>query len=121
MRKYGNHICVLQGWNTSHPAFLLEIYEMLPPDSILSKKIMDKLEREEKKLELEIKKAAKTGNKQATTVLAKQLIQLRKQKTRTFTAQSQIRGAKNQAHAMGANAKLAETMVTFMCPSAKLI
>ena len=70
---------------------------------------------------MEIKKAAKTGNKQATTVLAKQLIQLRKQKTRTFTAQSQIRGAKNQAHAMGANAKLAETMVTFMCPSAKLI
>ena len=70
----------------------------------------NKLEREEKKLELEIKKAAKTGNKQATTVLAKQLIQLRKQKTRTFTAQSQIRGAKNQAHAMGANAKLAETM-----------
>ena len=79
----------------------------------------NKLEREEKKLELEIKKAAKTGNKQATTVLAKQLIQLRKQKTRTFTAQSQIRGAKNQAHAMGANAKLAETMVTFMCPSVK--
>ena len=70
----------------------------------------NKLEREEKKLELEIKKAAKTGNKQATTVLAKQLIQMRKQKTRTFTVQSQIRGAKNQAHAMGANAKLAETM-----------
>ena len=83
---------------------------MLPPDSILGKKILDKLDREEKKLELEIKKAAKAGNKQATTVLAKQLIQLRKQKTRTFTAQSQIRGAKNQAHAMGANAKLAETM-----------
>jgi len=70
----------------------------------------NKLEREEKKLELEIKKAAKAGNKQATTVLAKQLIQMRKQKTRTFTVQSQIRGAKNQAHAMGANAKLAETM-----------
>merc|ERR1712154_31945 len=68
------------------------------------------LEREEKKLEAEIKKAVKAGNKQATTVLAKQLVQMRKQKTRTYTAQSQIRGAKNQAHAMGANAKLAETM-----------
>ena len=44
---------------------------MLPPDSILGKKILDKLDREEKKLELEIKKAAKAGNKQATTVLTK--------------------------------------------------
>ena len=44
---------------------------MLPPDSILGKKILDKLDREEKKLELEIKKAAKAGNKQAKTVLAK--------------------------------------------------
>ena len=44
---------------------------MLPPDSILGKKILDKLDREEKKLELEIKKAAKAGNKQEKTVLAK--------------------------------------------------
>merc|ERR1711902_386601 len=57
-----------------------------------------------------IKKAVKAGNKQATTVLAKQLVQMRKQKNRTYTAQSQIRGAKNQAHTMGANVKLAETM-----------
>ena len=48
------------------------------------------LEREEKKLEMEIKKAAKAGNKQACTVLAKQLVQLRKQKTRTYTATSQV-------------------------------
>ena len=48
------------------------------------------LEREEAKLELDIKKAAKAGNKQACTVLAKQLIQLRKQKTRTYTATSQV-------------------------------
>ena len=48
------------------------------------------LEREEKKLEMEIKKAAKAGNKPATTVLAKQLIQLRKQKQRTYTANSQV-------------------------------
>lgn len=42
------------------------------------------LEREEKKLELEIKKMAKDGNKQACAVLAKQLVQLRKQKTRSI-------------------------------------
>ena len=68
------------------------------------------LEREEKKLEMEIKKAAKQGNKQAMTVLAKQLIQMRKQKTRTYVVQSQIRGANSQSKVMGANVKLAETM-----------
>ncbi len=48
------------------------------------------LEREEKKLEMEIKKAAKAGNKPACTVLAKQLVQLRKQKQRTYVASSQV-------------------------------
>ena len=48
------------------------------------------LEAEEKKLEMEIKKAAKMGNKQACTVLAKQLVQLRKQKTRTYAASSRV-------------------------------
>jgi len=42
------------------------------------------LEREEKKLEMEIKKMAKEGNKQGCAILAKQLIQLRKQKTRSI-------------------------------------
>jgi len=68
------------------------------------------LEREEKKLEMDIKKAAKQGNKQAATVLAKQLIQMRKQKNRTYVVQSQIRGANSQSKMMGANVKLAETM-----------
>merc|ERR1711993_54277 len=68
------------------------------------------LEREEKKLEMEIKKAAKQGNKQVATVLAKQLIQMRKQKTRTYVVQSQIRGANSQSKVMGANVKLAESM-----------
>jgi charged multivesicular body protein 2B len=49
------------------------------------------LEREEKKLEMEIKKAVKLGNKQAATVLAKQLINIRKQKTRTYAATSRVR------------------------------
>ena len=67
------------------------------------------LEREEKKLELEIKKAAKMGNKQvlitilrsativknqALNVLAKQLVNVRKQKTRTYSAQSKVRQSK---------------------------
>lgn len=40
--------------------------------------------------ELEIKKNAQTGNKEACTVLAKQLIQLRKQKNRTYAASSKV-------------------------------
>jgi charged multivesicular body protein 2B len=66
------------------------------------------LEKEEKKLvrqlknysesefnhfiiqEMEIKNAAKTGNKQACTVLAKQLVQIRKQKERTYAANSKV-------------------------------
>merc|ERR1712055_402952 len=68
------------------------------------------LEREEKKLEMEIKKAAKAGNKQACTVLAKQLVQLRKQKTRTYTATSQMQAVNYGMKGMAANVKLEETM-----------
>lgn len=68
------------------------------------------LEREEKKLEMEIKKAAKAGQKDVCTILAKQLIQTRKQKQRTFVASSQIQAAGFQAKAMGANVKIAEAM-----------
>ncbi len=68
------------------------------------------LEREEKKLELEIKKAAKADNKAAVTVLAKQLVQLRKQKQRTYVASSQITAVGYQAKAMGANVRMAEAM-----------
>ncbi len=59
---------------------------------------------------MEIKKAAKQGNQQAAKTLAKQLIQMRKQKTRTFVVQSQIRGASSQAKVMGANVKIADAM-----------
>ncbi|TRY77349.1 hypothetical protein TCAL_12479 [Tigriopus californicus] len=68
------------------------------------------LEREEKKLEMDIKKAAKAGQKDVCTILAKQLIQIRKQKQRTFVASSQIKAAGFQAKAMGANVKIAEAM-----------
>merc|ERR1711936_1413760 len=65
-----------------------------------------------KKLEMEIKKAAKMGNKQAATVLAKQLINVRKQKTRTYSATSKVQAVGSASKAMGANVKLAETMKT---------
>lgn len=49
------------------------------------------LEREEKKLEMEIKKLAKSpANKEALRVLAKQLVQIRKQKSRTYSANSRV-------------------------------
>lgn len=70
------------------------------------------LERQEKQLELEIKKAAKQGNKQVATTLAKQLVQLRKQKTRTFTASSQIGAIGAQAKSMEANQRLGTAMAT---------
>jgi len=69
-----------------------------------------KMEREEKKLELEIKKAAKEGNKAACAVLAKQLVNLRKQKTRTYTASAQIGAVGMQAKSMNANMKVATAM-----------
>jgi charged multivesicular body protein 2B len=89
------------------------------------------LEREKKRLEIEIKKAAKegnksyfgiimpkliiicmAGNKQACVILAKQLIQLRKQETRTVAASSRITGIKTHTQVMASNIKLGEAMKT---------
>ncbi|XP_019880797.1 charged multivesicular body protein 2b-B [Aethina tumida] len=68
------------------------------------------LEREEKKLELEIKKLAKEGNNEGCRMLAKQLIQLRKQKNRSYNASSKVQGIQFQNKAMGANVKMANAM-----------
>ncbi|GIY61099.1 hypothetical protein CDAR_61141 [Caerostris darwini] len=70
------------------------------------------LERQEKQLEMEIKKAAKQGNKQVLTVLAKNLVTVRKQKARTYTASSKIMSVGSQTKAMHSSAKLANTMAT---------
>ena len=43
-------------------------------------------------------------------MLAKQLVQLRKQKQRTYVASSQITAAGYTAKAMGANVRMAEAM-----------
>ena len=58
------------------------------------------LERQEKQLELEIKQAAKRGDKQTATILAKQLVNLRKQKTRSHAASSKITSVGMQAKGM---------------------
>nr|CAB3230641.1 charged multivesicular body protein 2b-A [Phallusia mammillata] len=70
------------------------------------------LEKEEKKLEMEIKKAAKAGNKDTCAILAKQLVNLRKQKTRTYKASSTITSVGVQTKAMHSNMKMAKVMGT---------
>lgn len=68
------------------------------------------LEKQEKQIEDEIKRAAKRGDKQTCGVLAKQLIQMRKAKTRTFTAQSKVQVMTNQTKLMHTNMNVAQTM-----------
>lgn len=70
------------------------------------------LEREEKKIEMEIKKLAAQGNREACKILAKHLVQLRKQKTRTYTANSKIASVGAQNKVLGANMKMAQVMET---------
>lgn len=55
------------------------------------------LDKEEKKLEAQIKQLAKQGQKQACAMLAKQLVAIRKQKTRNISANSRIGAIGSQA------------------------
>eukprot|EP00794_Sanderia_malayensis_P000382 gene382-1015_t len=68
------------------------------------------IEKQEKQLENEIKKAAKAGNRPLAATLAKQLVQLRKAKTRSFAATSKISAVGAQATTMQANVKMAGSM-----------
>lgn len=70
------------------------------------------LERQEKQLEAEIKKMAKLGNKQAATTLAKQLINLRKQKTQNMAVSSRVMAIGHQTQTMHSTAKMAGAMST---------
>jgi charged multivesicular body protein 2B len=70
------------------------------------------LDRTEKKLEADIKLAAKQGNKQAVTVLAKQLVNLRKQKTKTYAVGSKMQAIGTQGKMMHSNMKMADAMGT---------
>ncbi|KAF4075292.1 hypothetical protein AMELA_G00232880 [Ameiurus melas] len=68
------------------------------------------LEKQEKQLEMEIKKMAKSGNKDACKILAKQLVQLRKQKTRTYAVSSKVTSMSTQTKLMHSQMKMAGAM-----------
>lgn len=68
------------------------------------------LEKQEKALEIEIKKYAKLGQREAAARLAKQLIAVRKQKQRSLGTSSKVTGIGNQMTAMQSNVKMAESL-----------
>ncbi|XP_077393612.1 charged multivesicular body protein 2Ba [Festucalex cinctus] len=68
------------------------------------------LEKQEKQLEAEIKKMAKSGNREACKILAKQLVQLRKQKTRTYAVSSKVTSMNTQTKLMNSQVKMAGAM-----------
>ncbi|KAI1884948.1 hypothetical protein AGOR_G00215150 [Albula goreensis] len=70
------------------------------------------LEKQEKQIELEIKKMAKSGNKEACKILAKQLVQLRKQKNRTYAVSSKVTSMSTQTKVMNSQMKMAGAMAT---------
>uniref|UniRef100_A0A8C7KCW7 Charged multivesicular body protein 2Bb n=2 Tax=Oncorhynchus kisutch TaxID=8019 RepID=A0A8C7KCW7_ONCKI len=70
------------------------------------------LEKQEKQLEMEIKKMAKTGNKEACTILAKQLVQLRRQKNRSYAVGSKVTSMSSQTKLMNSQMKMAGAMAT---------
>ncbi|KAK1167722.1 charged multivesicular body protein 2b-like [Huso huso] len=70
------------------------------------------LEKQEKQMELEIKKMAKSGNKGACIILAKQLVQLRKQKNRTYAVSSKVTSMSTQTKVMSSQMKMAGAMST---------
>lgn len=53
---------------------------------------------------------AKTGNKEACKVLAKQLVQLRKQKNRTYAVSSKVTSMSTQTKVMNSQMKMAGAM-----------
>uniref|UniRef100_A0A8P4K8D9 Charged multivesicular body protein 2B n=1 Tax=Dicentrarchus labrax TaxID=13489 RepID=A0A8P4K8D9_DICLA len=70
------------------------------------------LEKQEKQMEAEIKKMAKSGNKEACKILAKQLVQLRKQKNRTYAVSSKVTSMSTQTKMMNSQMKMAGAMST---------
>ena len=62
--------------------------------------------------EMEIKKMAKSGNREACKILAKQLVQLRKQKNRTYAVSSKVTSMSTQTKVMNSQMKMAGAMST---------
>ncbi|XP_053352873.1 charged multivesicular body protein 2Ba isoform X2 [Clarias gariepinus] len=63
-------------------------------------------------MEMEIKKMAKAGNRDACKILAKQLVQLRKQKNRTYAVSSKVTSMSTQTKVMNSQMKMAGAMST---------
>ncbi|CAG0892971.1 unnamed protein product [Cyprideis torosa] len=71
------------------------------------------LEREEHKLEAEIRRMTKDPkNNDTIKIMAKQLVNIRKQKSRALNAKTKVSGVSAQAHTMAANVKMADAMKT---------
>eukprot|EP00039_Didymoeca_costata_P023617 m.7696 g.7696 ORF g.7696 m.7696 type:complete len:211 (-) comp3757_c0_seq1:182-814(-) len=70
------------------------------------------LERQEQKLEAEIKACAKKNDKKSATILAKQLIRMRQQKERLLVSKAQLKGVELSATTMGAQVAVAGAMKT---------
>ncbi|XP_033138355.1 vacuolar protein sorting-associated protein 2 homolog 3 isoform X2 [Brassica rapa] len=70
-------------------------------------KEISSLQSEEKKLVLEIKRTAKTGNEGATKILARQLIRLRQQIANLQGSRAQMRGIATHTQAMHAHTSVA--------------
>ncbi|KAF8401931.1 hypothetical protein HHK36_012882 [Tetracentron sinense] len=68
------------------------------------------LQLEEKKLLVEIKKTAKTGNEAATKILARQLVRLRQQIANLQGSRAQLRGIATHTQAMSAHTSVATGM-----------
>lgn len=71
-----------------------------------------KMDDEEKKLQLDIRRNAAAGNNDVCRILAKQLVQIRKQKARTFAANSKITSIGYQNKNIGTNIALSSAMGT---------
>lgn len=68
------------------------------------------LDRQEKQLESEIKKAAKRGDKKTAGVYAKQLVRLRQQRAKSLGLSAQITATGHQMTTMQSQAKMAAAM-----------
>lgn len=55
---------------------------------------------------------AKTGNREACKILAKQLVQLRKQKNRTYAVSSKVTSMSTQTKVLNSQMKMAGVMST---------
>ena len=62
--------------------------------------------------EQQIKEAAKRGDKQSATILAKQLVNLRKTKNKSTATGARVKAIGNQSKVMNSNMKMAEAMGT---------